>query len=101
MHLVDYVETTAAELWNSMKEKLSGELQGILTKLGWPSTTLDVTQDPAFETAFVKLLDLQEPYVSTSVRSGSVCTDTMIGSFGRMWMVRRRTKAVHHSYHWE
>ena len=63
VHLVDHVERTSSELWDSMKEKLSGEFQGILTRMGWPLTTLDVTQDPAFEAGFCKLLDLQEPYV--------------------------------------
>ncbi|KAI5801476.1 TIP-1 family-domain-containing protein [Peziza echinospora] len=61
VHLVDYVERTSRELWDSMKEKLSGEMQAILKKMGWPSTTLDVKKYPEFETAFVKLLDLQEP----------------------------------------
>lgn len=61
VHLVDYVERTSNELWDSMKEKLSGEFQAVLTKMGWPSITFDATKDPAFEVAFFKLLDLQEP----------------------------------------
>jgi len=63
VHLVDYVERTSSGLWDSMKERLSGEFQATLTKIGWPSATLDVTQSPAFEAGFCKLLDLQEPYV--------------------------------------
>lgn len=61
VHLVDYVERVSTKLWDSMNEKLSEEFQAVLTTMGWPSTTLDLTKDPAFEVCFVKLLDLQEP----------------------------------------
>ncbi|KAF8437405.1 TIP-1 family-domain-containing protein [Terfezia claveryi] len=67
VHLVYHVERTTSELWDSMKEKLSGEFQAILTRMGWPLTTLDVTQDPAFEVGFCKLLDLQEPELESFV----------------------------------
>lgn len=61
VHLVDYVERVSTKLWDSMNEKLSEEFQAVLTTMGWPSTTLDLTKDPTFEVCFVKLLDLQEP----------------------------------------
>ena len=93
VHLVDYVERTSNELWDSMKEKLSGEFQAILTKMGWPSTTLDLTKDPAFEVGFVKLLDLQEPYGFLRVHRHLrfVGAKWKIGSLNRLWRLPIRT----------
>jgi len=84
VHLVDHVERTSSELWDSMKEKLSGEFQAILTRMGWPLTTLDVMQDPAFEVGFCKLLDLQEPYVLLCLVWSWTNTKGMIGNLSRL-----------------
>ena len=64
-HLVDHVETAAATLWEQMKSAFSGEFEGTLTKMKWPSKDVNLAGRLKEEwTAGVeKLLDLQEPYV--------------------------------------
>ena len=75
VHLVDYLERMSTGLWDSMNRKLSEEFQVVLTRMGWPSTTLDLTKDPAFEVCFVKLLDLQGPELQQYLDGTELETD--------------------------
>lgn len=64
VHLVTFVEKTTSTLWDEMKNKLAGELQDELKKMGWPTPTVDLNKFPGFRKGFDKLLILQEPYVT-------------------------------------
>lgn len=64
VHLVTFVEKTTSTLWDEMKNKLAGELQDVLGKMGWPTPTASLNNFPAFQKGFDKLLVLQEPYVT-------------------------------------
>lgn len=69
VHLVDFVEKTTNTLWDEMKNKLGGEFQEVLGKMGWPTPTADLNKFPEFHKGFEKLLILQEPYVTTTPRT--------------------------------
>lgn len=64
VHLVTFIEKTTSTLWDEMKNKLAGELQDELGKMGWPTPTVDLYKFPGFRKGFDKLLILQEPYVT-------------------------------------
>lgn len=64
VHLVDFVEKTTSTLWDEMKDKLAGEFQNVLGKMGWPAPKVDLNKFPEFQKGFDKLLVLQEPYVT-------------------------------------
>lgn len=67
VHLVDFVEKTKNTLWDEMKNKLAGEFQDVLGKMGWPTPTVDLNKFPEFQKGFDKLLILQEPYVAVGM----------------------------------
>lgn len=68
VHLVDFVETTTSTLWDEMKDKLAGEFQDVLGKMGWPAPKVDLNKFPEFQKGFEKLLILQEPEIESGLK---------------------------------
>jgi hypothetical protein len=62
VNLMDYLDKSVGALWDEMKNKLSAQLQEVLTKVGWPNPDLDMKGlEHKFAVAFDKLLILQGP----------------------------------------
>ncbi|KAH0614521.1 uncharacterized protein H6S33_000157 [Morchella sextelata] len=68
VHLVDFVEKTTSTLWDEMKDKLAGEFQNVLGKMGWPAPKVDLNKFPEFQKGFDKLLVLQEPEIQSGLK---------------------------------
>ncbi|KAF3938505.1 hypothetical protein ABW19_dt0206149 [Dactylella cylindrospora] len=60
VHLVEYVEQAATQLWDDMKDRLTKQFQTTLDAIGWPTQELPEDKMQQFETEFTKVLALRK-----------------------------------------
>jgi hypothetical protein len=74
VHLVTHVESATETLWNEMKQIMSGELEAVLARRGWPGVDPASDADDEWLQCFEKLVDLQTPEVLYSTAPAGTVT---------------------------